>query len=90
MVSLHPALKKAYWGLAGAGALYAVFMLCLTNVTIQRKYANSSRDSPCSKTSCSTLQRSALYANKLVSAWWANVDTPQAYGFASQSLSTAA
>ncbi|EOD48200.1 putative abhydrolase domain-containing protein (secreted protein) protein [Neofusicoccum parvum UCRNP2] len=44
MVSLHPALKKAYWGLAGAGALYAVFMLCLTNVTIQRKYANSSRD----------------------------------------------
>ena len=50
MVSLHPALKKAYWGLAGAGALYAVFMLCLTNVTIQRKYANSSRDSPCSKT----------------------------------------
>lgn len=61
MLPLHPILKKAYWGLAGAGALYAAVMLALTNVTIQRN---------------------ALYANNIVSAWWADVDTPQAYGFA--------
>ncbi|KAH7049297.1 Alpha/Beta hydrolase protein [Macrophomina phaseolina] len=61
MLPLHPVLKKAYWGLAGVGALYAAIMLALTNVTIQRN---------------------ALYANNFVSAWWADVDTPQAYGFA--------
>lgn len=40
MLPLHPILKKAYWGLAGAGALYAAVMLALTNVTIQRKYVD--------------------------------------------------
>ncbi|KAL0262597.1 hypothetical protein SLS55_001565 [Diplodia seriata] len=61
MLSFSPLFKKAYFGLAGAGALYAALMLCLTNVTIQRN---------------------ALYANKIVSAWWADMDKPQAYGFA--------
>ncbi|KAL1645200.1 hypothetical protein SLS58_003907 [Diplodia intermedia] len=61
MPSFSPLFKKAYFGLAGAGALYAALMLCLTNVTIQRN---------------------ALYANKIVSAWWADMDKPQAYGFA--------
>ncbi|OJD36825.1 alpha beta-hydrolase [Diplodia corticola] len=61
MLPFNPLIKKAYFGLAGAGALYAALMLCLTNVTIQRN---------------------ALYANKIVGAWWADVDKPQAYGFA--------
>lgn len=46
MIPLHPLFKKAYWGLAGAGALYAVFMLGLTNLTIQRKYVNPSQSQP--------------------------------------------
>ncbi|KAB2569073.1 Protein bem46 [Lasiodiplodia theobromae] len=61
MPPFNPILRKAYFGLAGAGALYAALMLCLTNVTVQRH---------------------ALYANKIVGAWWADLDKPQAYGFA--------
>ncbi|KAF2141007.1 uncharacterized protein K452DRAFT_272788 [Aplosporella prunicola CBS 121167] len=61
MPALAPTLKKSYWVLAGFGAAYAIFMLCLTNVT---------------------LQRHALYANKLVNAWWVDTEKPQSFGFA--------
>lgn len=37
MPPFNPILRKAYFGLAGAGALYAALMLCLTNVTVQRQ-----------------------------------------------------
>ncbi|KAF2088794.1 alpha/beta-hydrolase [Saccharata proteae CBS 121410] len=61
MVELSPIFRKAYWGLAATGAAYAAFLLCLTNVTIQRH---------------------ALYANKIVSAWWVDTNKPESFGFA--------
>lgn len=34
---MNPLLKKAYWALAGMGALYFVSLGCLTNPWVQNK-----------------------------------------------------
>ncbi|KAJ9657684.1 hypothetical protein H2201_008090 [Coniosporium apollinis] len=38
MPALLPIFKKAYWSLAAAGLLYAVFIACLCNSWVQRQY----------------------------------------------------
>lgn len=40
---MNPLLKKAYWTLAGMGALYFVSLGCLMNPWVQNKYAYLSR-----------------------------------------------
>lgn len=35
---MNPLIKKAYWSLAAMGALYFVFLGCLANPWVQRKY----------------------------------------------------
>ena len=37
MIPLAPIFKKAYWSLAGLGAAYAVFLLCLLHPTAQKQ-----------------------------------------------------
>lgn len=38
MPALLPIFKKAYWSLAAAGLLYAVFVTFLCNSWVQRQY----------------------------------------------------
>lgn len=42
-MSMNPLLRKAYWALAGMGALYFVSLGCLMNPWVQNKYKHLSR-----------------------------------------------
>ena len=80
MVELLPIFKKTYWTLAALGGVYAAFLLCLTNPTIQKQYVQSGI--PTQEIHPNGI--SALYAHKAHTGYWDDLDHPEKIGFASR------
>jgi abhydrolase domain-containing protein 12 len=93
-MGMNPLIKKAYWSLAAMGALYFVFLGCLANPWVQRKYVFSAcyfiiiGDGGilygCEYvliTVCCV--DSAIYMNLLKVTWRQDLTKPEEFGFAS-------
>lgn len=79
-MALQSIFKKAYWTLAVGGLLYVLFLLALTNSTIQRQSVsliyvlNAQAD----------IYSSALYAHKVNPTLWQDINDVEQFGFLSK------